>query len=74
MTRRVRALALALVVVAASTVVPTPAGAAEEPPVVGGAPTLNLRDGQALDGTVTELRVAPEDKVQEGDVGAVLEP
>ncbi|GIF49402.1 calcineurin-like phosphoesterase family protein [Asanoa ferruginea] len=53
MTRRVRALALALVVVAASTVVPNPAGAAEAPPVVGGAPTLNLRDGQALDGTVT---------------------
>jgi biotin carboxyl carrier protein len=26
------------------------------------------------DGTVTELRVAPEDKVQEGDVVAVLEP
>ena len=27
-----------------------------------------------LDGTVTELRVVPEDKVQEGDVVAVLEP
>jgi biotin carboxyl carrier protein len=27
-----------------------------------------------LDGTVTELRVAPEDKVQEGDVVAVLDP
>jgi len=26
------------------------------------------------DGTVTELRVAPEDKVQEGDVVAVLDP
>ena len=26
------------------------------------------------DGVVTELRVAPEDKVQEGDVVAVLEP
>lgn len=26
------------------------------------------------DGTVTEVRVAPEDKVQEGDVVAVLEP
>jgi acetyl-CoA carboxylase biotin carboxyl carrier protein len=26
------------------------------------------------DGIVTELRVAPEDKVQEGDVVAVLEP
>ncbi|MEV4619241.1 carbohydrate-binding protein [Asanoa sp. NPDC049573] len=53
MTRRVRALALALVVVAATTVVPRPAGAAEAPPVAGGAPSLNLRDGQALDGTVT---------------------
>ena len=27
-----------------------------------------------LDGTVVELRVAPEDKVQEGDVVAVLDP
>jgi acetyl-CoA carboxylase biotin carboxyl carrier protein len=27
-----------------------------------------------LDGTVTELRVAAEDKVQEGDVVAVLDP
>jgi biotin carboxyl carrier protein len=27
-----------------------------------------------LDGTVTELRVVPEDKVQEGDVVAVLDP
>jgi len=26
------------------------------------------------DGVVTEVRVAPEDKVQEGDVVAVLEP
>jgi acetyl-CoA carboxylase biotin carboxyl carrier protein len=26
------------------------------------------------DGTVTEVRVVPEDKVQEGDVVAVLEP
>jgi acetyl-CoA carboxylase biotin carboxyl carrier protein len=27
-----------------------------------------------IDGTVAEVRVAPEDKVQEGDVVAVLEP
>jgi len=27
-----------------------------------------------IDGTVTELLVAPDDKVQEGDVVAVLEP
>jgi biotin carboxyl carrier protein len=27
-----------------------------------------------IDGVVTEVRVAPDDKVQEGDVVAVLEP
>jgi len=27
-----------------------------------------------IDGTVTEVRVVPEDKVQEGDVVAVLDP
>ncbi|GIF71542.1 hypothetical protein Asi02nite_10600 [Asanoa siamensis] len=52
MKRRVRALAIALVTVAATAVV-VPASAAEAPPGIGGAPTLNVRDGQALDGTVT---------------------
>ncbi|MEV0715410.1 carbohydrate-binding protein [Asanoa sp. NPDC050611] len=51
MTRRLRALTIALVTVAATAiVVPTSASAAEAPP---GAPTLNIRDGQALDGMVT---------------------
>ena len=53
MKRRTRALAIALVVVAATLVVPADAGAETAPPVAGGAPTLNLRAGQALDGTVT---------------------
>ncbi|SNT63910.1 Calcineurin-like phosphoesterase [Asanoa hainanensis] len=53
MMRRTRALAIALVVVAATLVVPADAGAEQAPPVTGGAPTLNLRNGQALDGTVT---------------------
>ncbi|GAA1848748.1 carbohydrate-binding protein [Asanoa iriomotensis] len=53
MKRRVRALATVLVLVAATAVVaPTSAGAEVAPPVVGGPPTLNLRDGQELDGTV----------------------
>ncbi|MDQ7904932.1 Ig-like domain repeat protein [Phytohabitans sp. ZYX-F-186] len=52
MKRPLGALAVAIVV-AAAAIVPAAAGAEEAPPVVGGAPTLNLREGQALDGTVT---------------------
>jgi hypothetical protein len=51
--RRAHALWALLALAAATAIVPTVAGAEEAPPVVGGAPALNLRDGQALDGTVT---------------------
>ena len=44
---------LTVALVVATGVVPSTAGAEEAPPIVGGAPTLNLRDGQALDGTYT---------------------
>ncbi|MFD0745000.1 hypothetical protein ACFQ1L_26690 [Phytohabitans flavus] len=51
--KRTRALWTLVAVAAAAVIAPTSAGAEEAPPVVAGAPTLNLRDGQALDGTFT---------------------
>ncbi|MFC0528634.1 carbohydrate-binding protein [Phytohabitans kaempferiae] len=47
------ALAVTLVAAAAAVVVPNMAGAEEPVPPVSGAPDLNLREGQNLEGTVT---------------------
>lgn len=46
-------LAFALAAASGAAILPAIAGAADPPPAAGGAPTLNLSDGQTLERTVS---------------------